>query len=280
MEIILYLQSFKNPFMDVFFQAVTMSGEGGVFLLIICWLIWCGDKSKGWRIGWIFLSGFILNGSVKDIFQVQRPIGHPDIITLRAETANGYSFPSGHAQGTAMLWVSMMIIYRNKIICLFGGLLILLVGLSRMYLGVHWPTDVLGGVIIGTVWVFTADYIWNRFNISGSVFKITAVSVLMILCSAFFYDNNIARSSGALTGFLSGIFIEERYIKYIPSGSMGALLLKLLSGILVIIALILCLKKMLPDNTLFKGVNYAIAGFWITAGAPYCFKIFSGLKKK
>jgi membrane-associated phospholipid phosphatase len=275
MEIILFIQSFKNPVLDIFFQIVTMSGEESFFILAASWIIWCFDKQTGRRIGWIFLTGTVFNGALKDIFMITRPIGHESVVSMRTETAGGFAFPSGHTQGTAMLWFSLMKVYRKKALYISGGMMIVLVAISRMYLGVHWPADVAGGILFGLLWVFIADYIWIRFDIASSILKIGAVSGLLIMCSLIFTEANIIRSTGAAVGFLTGIFFEDRYVRHAPAGKYPADLLKMLIGLTVLFAVMTGLKLLLPDDNFFRGIRYGFIGLWITLGAPFLFtKIF------
>ncbi|PKL18002.1 MAG: phospholipid phosphatase [Spirochaetae bacterium HGW-Spirochaetae-5] len=277
METLLFIQSFKTPFLDKLFQYITMLGEENFFILIACWFIWCGDKIAGRRVGWIFLSGSILNGALKDIFHISRPIGNENIVSLRTETAGGYSFPSGHTQGTTMFWAGVMKIFRKPALYIAGSIIILLVALSRMYLGVHWPQDVIGGIVFGIIWVFIADYIWCRFEIAKSIYKIGIAVAIMVLCTFLFKEDHIVKSAGAATGFLIGIFLEDKYIKHISSDRIISTLIKMIFGLAVLFAIMAGVKMLLPDMVLFKGIRYAMIGFWITFGAPYVFKQASKL---
>jgi len=277
METLLFIQSFKTPALDRLFQYITMLGEENFFILVACWFIWCGDKASGRRVGWIFLSGSIVNGVLKDIFRISRPIGNEKIVSLRTETAGGYSFPSGHTQGTTMFWAGLMKIFQKPSLYIAGTIIILLVALSRMYLGVHWPQDVIGGIVFGIIWVFIADYIWCRFNIAGSIYKIGIVAAVMIICSILFTEEFIVKSAGASIGFLLGIFLEDRYVNHISSGKIHHAAIKMISGLTVLFAVMAGVKILLPDMVLFKGIRYAMIGFWITFGAPYVFKQISKL---
>jgi membrane-associated phospholipid phosphatase len=277
METLLFIQSFKTPVLDRLFQYITMLGEENFFILIACWFIWCGDKIAGRRVGWIFLSGSILNGALKDIFHISRPIGNENIVSLRTETAGGYSFPSGHTQGTTMFWAGLMKIFRKPALYIAGSIIILLVALSRMYLGVHWPQDVIGGIVFGIIWVFIADYIWCRFEIAKSIYKIGIAVAVMILCTILFKEDHIVKSAGAATGFLTGIFLEDKYIKHISSGKIIHAAAKMIFGLVILFAIMAGVKLLLPDTVLFKGIRYAMIGFWITFGAPYVFKQASKL---
>ncbi len=278
MEIILFLQSYKTPFLDYLFQRITMLGEQSFFIILACWFTWCYDKETGWRAGFIFLTGIVLNSVLKDIFCIQRPIGKGSIISQRIYTAGGYSFPSGHTQNAALFWGALMKIYRKKFLYISGTVIVILVGVSRLYLGVHWPSDVIGGALIGAVWVFAADYAWRKLKIAEN--KISAafvISIMIILC-IIYPGKYIIRVTGAATGFLFGIYLEKRYLNYTVSGGIISSVLKMLSGLAVLAAIIIGSKELFPSGAVSNSTTFALVGFWITFGAPALFTRIAKIK--
>ncbi len=279
MEVILFIQTFKTPFLDCFFQFITMAGEQPFFLLLACWFTWCYDKESGWRLGFIFLTGTALNSVLKDIFRIPRPIGRDEISSIRTHTAKGYSFPSGHTQSAALCWFSIIKIYRKKYLFITGISIVILVGISRLYLGVHWPSDVIGGAFIGAAWVFVADYIWTRFNGAGN-FRFTVIILLiMVTVCCIFPSNYMIRTTGAAAGFLSGIILEKRYLNFHPSGNIINSVIRFIAGIAVAVLLLQGSKILLPEGGITTGVTFAILGFWITYGAPVFFTSIEKLIK-
>ncbi|HOP29363.1 MAG TPA: phosphatase PAP2 family protein [Spirochaetota bacterium] len=271
METILFIQTFKTPFLDYFFQFITMSGEQPFFILLACWFTWCYDKEAGWRLGFIFLTGTALNSALKDIFCIPRPIGRDEISSMRTHTAKGYSFPSGHTQSAALCWFSLIKIYKGRYLLITGTVIVILVGISRLYLGVHWPSDVIGGALIGAAWVFTADYLWKRFNGAGNIrFTLIILAVLATVC-ILFPSNYMIRTTGAAAGFLSGIIFEKRYLNFHLSGNIINSVIRFLSGIIVVVLLLQGSKILLPKGGITTGVTFAILGLWITYGAPVFF---------
>jgi len=108
--------------------------------------------------GWVaaLLGGGLLDGMLKLIFHRQRPTWDVPIIT-----AHGFSFPSGHAMGSLVaygmlayvVWLALGRTWERVTLAGCTLLLILLIGLSRMYLGVHYFSDVMAGYAAGTVWL-------------------------------------------------------------------------------------------------------------------------------
>ena len=115
-------------------------------------------KRYGWALFFVLVNGLggAFNAFLKGLFQRQRP----DILPLIEQ--GGYSFPSGHSMGSFIFYgaLSFMLfrlvkgLWKKIIMAVVAGCMILLVGLTRIYLGVHYPSDVLAGFSIGAAWLF------------------------------------------------------------------------------------------------------------------------------
>jgi len=98
----------------------------------------CIDKDWAFRLGFAYLFSGLANTGIKEICRVPRPFELLDIDPMRVETAGGYSFPSGHTQQASSLLIVLMEAIKKKWFYILASLLIILVALSRIYLGVHW----------------------------------------------------------------------------------------------------------------------------------------------
>lgn len=129
-------------------QAVTFLGNGLLFFLIIAALYWSIDPVTGFRTGLILILSGSLNSSLKMLFHSPRPFWvDPRVKVLTTETTFG--LPSGHSQNAAVVWGMIAACIRKKWAWITALLVIFLVGLSRLYLGVHFVRDVLSGWLIG-----------------------------------------------------------------------------------------------------------------------------------
>ncbi|MDB4991168.1 MAG: hypothetical protein JWN04_6346 [Myxococcaceae bacterium] len=105
--------------------------------------------------------------SVKNLFARARP----DVV-YRLLDVQGYSFPSGHSSGSSALYLTIALVFaphvrhmRNRILLFLGCVLLALaIGLSRVYLGVHYPSDVASGLTFGWGWAFlvAALFAWRH----------------------------------------------------------------------------------------------------------------------
>ena len=156
--ILLWIHSFANPTLDRIMLFITSLGDPNTVVVIVtislALLIW----RKYYQEAKIFfincLGGVVLSYGLKLVFGKTRPDLWQSPIT---ETS--YSYPSGHALGSTILYgfLAYLLATRypkfSRSIYTLAGLLIFAIGLSRLYLGVHWPTDIIGGYCIGFLWV-------------------------------------------------------------------------------------------------------------------------------
>ncbi len=157
-SILLWIHQFASPTLDRVMLTVTRLGNPKVVIPLACigfsWLWW----QRQWSIATVFaincVGGAVLSATLKLFFGKPRPALWPQIIT---ETT--YSFPSGHALGSMVIYgflaylLAQQFPQRSRLIYGLAVLLIGSIGLSRLYLGVHWPTDVLAGYGIGFLWI-------------------------------------------------------------------------------------------------------------------------------
>lgn len=174
-EILLALRKLHRPFLDVVMLGLTYIGEPLV-LLSICaglalWLLKLGERAQA-TVLIIAGSGAIgLNYLLKNLFGRARPL-----LWERVVDVGNFSFPSGHAM-ISMVTLGMIGYllttkfpqWRGRIISLTLALVIG-IGLSRLYLGVHWPTDILAGYAAGILWLFTCIFslqVWQERRLTN-----------------------------------------------------------------------------------------------------------------
>lgn len=155
--IIHFVYSFRSPQMTEFMKGITFFG-GEIFLgiaVIITILILLREHKKDALVfSFIFFLAIMLNTLLKSLFQRPRPNFHPLI------HESYYSFPSGHAMNSFVFYTCLSFfifrLLRNKplgiALTMAAGLLIGLIGLSRIYLGVHYPSDIIAGYAAGLIW--------------------------------------------------------------------------------------------------------------------------------
>ena len=272
LEILRNIQSIANPFLDILFQLITICGEQMVLVLIISIIYWVKDKKFGEYIAYAVLTSVLVNCVVKDIFKFKRPIGEEGIRTLREETATGYSFPSGHTQGAASFYGSMAIYMKKKAMYIIATIMIVLIGFSRLYLGVHYPKDVIVGAILGVLTAWICYKLYIRIENKMLLYLITFVLFLPAL--TFAHSADFIKGLGTYFGFLIGMFVEKKYVNFSVEGTRVNKIIRVLIGVLILLILQTGLKVILPTGQIFAFIRYAVISFFGIGIYPIIFKKF------
>jgi membrane-associated phospholipid phosphatase len=267
-EIIRFIQSFSNTFFDFLFQIITLFGEESVLVLLSAIVFLSIDKNKGYKLIFTIASGTCFNALIKNIAKFERPIGVEGITSKRVHTATGYSFPSGHTQATATFWSSVSIIFKKRVILIFSTVIILLVAISRLYLGVHWATDVLFGALFGVIWAILIDKAFDYIQKSKNYTVLLATCLIFAVICFFIGDDDFFKSSGLLLGLAVGYVIENKYVNLninMSRKNKGIVYVLLVGGLLIIKS---GLKIILPEMLIFSMIRYFLVGFWAFGIVP------------
>ena len=221
-------------------------------------------------IAYASLTSVLVNGAIKDIFKAKRPIGEPGIRSLRVETATGYSFPSGHTQGTASFWSAIAIYLKKNYMYGISGLIIVLVAISRLYLGVHYPKDVLFGAIFGILTSFITYKLFNKVNNKIALYFITFIIFIPALLYA--HSADFIKGMGTFLGFALGIYVEKKYVNFSVEGKSINKILRVVIGLAILILLKVGLKAVFPNKLVFHFLRYFIIVFFGIGLYPAIFK--------
>lgn len=272
LEILRHIQSIANPFFDFLFQLITICGEQIVLISIISIIYWALDKKFGEYIAYSVLTSVLLNNAIKDIFKMKRPIGEEGIRTLREQTATGYSFPSGHTQGASSFYGAMAIYLKKRVMYIIATVMIILIGFSRLYLGVHYPKDVIVGGILGVLTSLICYKLYNRVENKMLLYVITFA--IFIPALTFAHSADFIKGMGTYLGFIIGIYIEKKYVNFSTEGSTGNKIIRVLLGIVILLVLQLGLKVLLPSGRVFSFIRYVLISLVGIGVYPMAFKKF------
>ncbi|MFW6359328.1 MAG: phosphatase PAP2 family protein [Chroococcales cyanobacterium] len=177
-QILLTLYNIQTPILNQIMLGITFLGEPTFLFFVgaICviWLLLQGKRSQATTVIIAGGGAGILNIWLKDLFGRSRPELWERIIDVQLK-----SFPSGHAMISMVVYSLLGYLLAttfprwSKLIIIVTTILILGIGLSRLYLGVHWPTDVIAGYAAGTVWLIACVFsfeLWRnrRINAEGN----------------------------------------------------------------------------------------------------------------
>ena len=196
MEFLRFLESIRTPVGDFFFSTLTHLGSETLFMIISLVFFWCLDKKRGYFLLFTGFTGITCIQLLKMLFRIPRPwILDPTFTIVEAarEGATGYSFPSGHTLCGTTLFGGLAISAKHRAMRISGIAICLLVGLSRMYLGVHTPLDVsvsllVGGLILVLCYPLFFKYYEKptfMFALISSAFIFALINLLFVQFYAF-----------------------------------------------------------------------------------------------
>jgi len=158
MEIVLYVVGHRNKNFDLILRIFTIYGNYILALIEVAYLvIYHRDEDRrdyniaiiASLVGWCVSSRAII--AIKSITVRPRPYMMDERISVICDRPSDYSFPSGHANAATSLTTPIILTSRNMYVRILLILYVILMCFSRIYCGVHYPTDVLWGAIIGYV---------------------------------------------------------------------------------------------------------------------------------
>ncbi len=285
LEIIRFIQGMRSPFMDTLVHGLTQLGDQTFFIAVGLVLYWFFNKKIAFKLVFVFIFSAVTNDLLKGIFARPRPYTIDPSLNVTMSTTVGHSFPSGHAQNAAVVSTVLHRTYGRKTKWLNWVLLaiIIIVPFTRVYLGQHYPTDVIVGVIVGIVIAFAmskvVDLMGDKKHKFGLLLMIPLlIIVFLVSLLGLPYDEvkNMYVAVGGLFGFMFGYLIDKFKIQYNQKATGINILWRALiggTGVLILyVGLSFLFDLISVDNVYFDFVRYALIGLFGTAGAMYLFK--------
>lgn len=288
----------------------TFLGSVDFFVAFLPLVYWSIDAALGIRIGLILLVGASLNEWFKMALHGPRPYWvSTKVRALGSET--GFGIPSGHSEISAGFWGMVGAYYRKACVWVVMVLLVFFIGLSRMYLGMHFPQDVLVGWALGflTLWAFVRLWdpvearvkkmsFWRQISLAfvTSLAMILLGGLIAFLSRDFVvpaeWIANATRGGGAapapfsMDGLITvaatffGVCVGLAWLA--PRGGFKAVgpfwqrAVRYAFGLIGVLILYVGLKAVFPAGQAFipytfRFLRYTLVGFWIIGGAPWAF---------
>ncbi|MFI3258065.1 MAG: phosphatase PAP2 family protein, partial [Spirochaetales bacterium] len=294
-----FVQESKNSFLTVIMLGISFLSDPIAYGIFLPLFFWCINEKKALSLGLLIFFSTSINTSIKNFLQVPRPYISDPSVGLTSE--HSFSTPSGHAQISATFWpyaayLSAKGIYFSKknkkikksynpkqaiTIALAVGMPIL-IGFSRVYLGVHYPSDVILGWAIGFslslgLILFAPKLIALFANVPKSL-KTASLAVISFLL------NHIGASDTSMSGLFFGfgtgyVFLSEKHGFDAKSGTLRKKILRYFLGLAILALVYVGLSLIFPGEEnvnyqLFRFLKYAIIGFFASFTIP---KIFIAL---
>ncbi|MBV5259697.1 phosphatase PAP2 family protein [Synechococcus moorigangaii CMS01] len=267
MLVIEFLQGLLGERFLGFFLVVTHLGGKEAYIVLLGLYYWLIDPRQGRLLTLILTVSVMSNIVLKQTFALPRPyVLNPAITTPEAaHTASSFSFPSGHAQGITTFWGAIAFLQQKVWLWITAVTIILLVCLSRLYLGVHFPRDVAAGAFLGVFWIilglrckklldFSEDKLWQKIGLWG-------LGGLGAIAWPEFAD---------LIGIFCG-FAMPPSIHLVPPQHYGAKIRLGVGGLVVVLMSYFLLKGAslwLPESALVDYGRYLAIALIVTEGIP------------
>ena len=278
------LQSWFAHYVPIFSIITHLGGELLVILLIV--LLYFGyDKKLGKSIAIMLSMCFIFNSMIKNVFIRRRPyFDHSSIKCFEEASpfnhakdllAQGYSFPSAHATMSFIVFGAIGLNTKKRVISVLAVIGIILVGLSRVVLGVHYPTDVLVGWFLGFILIVGSYFASKIENIKLVYLVLLVIALLgLLFCNSSDYYVGL----GLLIGFMAGFIFEEKYVNFENTEKPLKIILRIIGAVIVFGVTYVIFKIIVPSSSeiylinLSKLICFAL-GLFLTFGVyPLTFR--------
>jgi len=299
MSLLYWFERIWMPGLNELMLAVTTLGEETAFLVLALIVFWCVDKRRGYFLMSVGFAGTIINQFLKLWFRIPRPWVLDENFTIleaAREAATGYSFPSGHTTSAVGTFGSLAASEKRGWLRWLFIALAALVGISRMYVGVHTPQDVLVGALTSILLILAFRKITLTDHLPGMkgiIAAMLAMSVgLLLFVTQYPFPADVdahnlesgVKNAYTMLGCLTGVALvyvgEKRFVRFDTRAVWWAQILKVLLGLgavlLVKEGLRTPLEALLPVYSA-RAVRYFL--IVVTAGIlwPMTFRFFGKL---
>ncbi len=256
MDILYFFESIRTPVLNAVVLILTELGSEVGFLAAALIFFWCVDKRQGYYIMSVGFLGVIINQIMKILFMIPRPwIKDPTFkpVDGAVEGAGGYSFPSGHTQNSTGTFGSIALIAKKNWLRILSVAIIIIIPLTRMYLGVHTLLDVSVSLLIGAILVLTLyplfEYTKKNPNFMYILLGIFFLMSIGFTLFAYLFNfpadidkenlYELRKNAATLLGATAGVFclypIERKFIDFDTKAPLAGQIVKVVVGLIAVV---------------------------------------------
>ena len=300
------IQTIENPALTVMMKVLTTLGTELFYIPVVLFIFWCVDEKLGLRLSVLILLSAWINVFFKGLLRQPRPYTLDPSVMRAFEPS--YGIPSGHTQQSLVFWGASLQQVMNRtdggerrsglrvLVFIAACFFVAAIPFTRLYLGVHFPTDilagwVLGGIILAVSFAF-GDRIASLLAAGGRRSQLIAAAAIALLMNASGADRNLG---GLFLGLCGGYSLMRASFPFaargpVRGGKPGAFILagRYILGLAGSAVIYLGLRRLLPGEASFlaeipvwgaaspyyelgRFLRYGLLGLWAAAGAPWLF---------
>lgn len=277
MQFLYFLQQFRNPAVDAIFRFLNFF-DTSYFISSLIVFIWIGCSWRwGVRFGYLMIASAWVNAMIKLAFCLPRPFFLDP--SLAIVTLRDYGFPSGGAQNSVLLASLLICFWKSRWAWPAGILYCILISFSRIFLGVHFPIDVLGGWIVGALlfilFVISVRPI-ERLVGRHSIAALSIIEALALAMALLFRDDKTTFLMVSLAAMTVGVATSIKFHLYFvaPQERKKQICLGIF-GIGSAVILTLFARVLTTDLFFSRIVQATIPSLWISLlASPFCKIVF------
>lgn len=262
MDLLYFFESIRTPVLNIIGEVISFFGSETFLLILMGIIFWCVDKELGYKMAFSYVVAGTVNNVLKLALRISRPWVRDtsfSAVESARSTATGYSFPSGHANNIGVIGTSLIMNTRYTWLKIVALVMMIMVPISRMYLGVHTIFDVIAGLGLGILITIIVNKVMSGTStdtrsLSPIMFALMLFPLALIIVALAFYYNgyveyeNMAdavKSSGAFFGIIIGWYIERTKVHFnVRCSRYWKQILKLLLGFAVVFIIKVGLKEL------------------------------------
>ncbi len=262
-----WLQLHASPLIVTVSKLCSMLGEEMLLVALLGFLYWDYDKRIGVSVGRSLLTCFSWNTIMKNLVLRLRPY----MVSNRVKclmpvdpgadlfdiSAQGYSFPSGHSSNSASAYLSAALRLKKRWITVLAAAVVFLIGVSRFMVGVHYPTDVLAGWLLGILVVLFISVLEKKVHSLPLLYGILLLTGLagLFIC----HTDDYFSAYGMLIGLALGDMTEQRFVRFENTRKPLFMILRLVGGLAIFFGCNTLLKLPFSSEFLASGTQAAHA---------------------
>lgn len=303
LEVIRWLQQ-NYPSLGAFLNFISEAGRFEFYLGILPIIYWSLDKQLARNLVYLLAFSDAVNSIAKHAGRGPRPYWLDPTLEFSAEES--YGIPSGHAQSAFVAYIYLAVWLRRRWVWIASLLIVFLMGLSRVYLGVHFVHDVLMGYLVGLI-IIGSYLVWRRYGLERFRQRILGQRLLIAILipvtfgliyaavrwligqpdptvpwASFFPEAestslyNVTSALGVLLGVGWGFVLEGSRVRFRADGPIWKRILRIVVGFVGVLALWRGLALVFPTDPLWLGLplrffRYFLLGIWAAYYGPMLF---------